>query len=83
MLQDWVTVAGQSVLTTFVQGKTEWLDLQEHQDAIFWLEVRELNAGGGTVSMTYETSPLEDETYFMAMLSPFTITVSTSASRKS
>ena len=57
------------------------LDMEPYQDCVFWLDVREVTAGGGTVSMNYETSPIQDDAYFKGMVTAVTMTASSTPTR--
>lgn len=73
-LQDWVTIRG-SGTTSVTQTASDWLDVEEFADAVFWLSVREVtNPGAGTVSIIYETSPIADESLFQ-MVAATVVTV--------
>jgi hypothetical protein len=67
VLQDWVTIRGNTGITPVVQNEAAYLALDAYQDVIFWLQVTEVTVGGGTITMNYETAPLKDETLFVAM----------------
>jgi hypothetical protein len=76
MLQDWVTVRGQVATTTpIVQGQPFWLDLLQYRDVIAWLEVREASNDRGTVQLTYQTAPTQDEALFAPMVAAFDVGV--------
>ncbi len=66
-LQDWTTVRG-SGTTSVTQTASDWLDVEEFADAVFWLTVREVtNPASGNVLLFYETSPTADESLFRPM----------------
>jgi hypothetical protein len=68
-LQDFVTIRGQSSVTSVTQGESAWLDLSGFQDLTIWLDVKEFSVGGGTaVTMTYQTAPTREESLFVGML---------------
>lgn len=77
LMSDWRTIQG-SGTSPFVQDRAEWLDLARWGDITLWLEVRALaNPGAGSVELTYETSPANDESLFQAMASaPASVTTS-------
>jgi hypothetical protein len=66
-LTEWRTIRGSSTIATITQGESEWLDLGEYDDAMFYLEVGEVS---GTVTLTYQTCPSKDDLSFQAMLPP-------------
>ncbi len=77
LMSDWRTIQG-SGTSPFVQDRGEWLDLARWGDIALWLEVRALtNPGAGSVVLTYDTSPTQDESLFMTIAS-VTPAVSTS-----
>lgn len=68
LLQDWVTIRGATTISTVTQSESGWLDLRQYQDAVFWVEVRELSLSGLTsLSMNLETAPLKDESLYVPM----------------
>ncbi len=76
MLQDWVTLRGQGGTTTpIIQGQPFWLDLLPYRDVIAWLEVRNFTTDAGTVQLSYQTSPTQDEGLFATMAGPLTVSV--------
>ena len=73
LFQDWISIGG-SGTTPFVQPRADWLDLGPFADVALWLEVRAVaNPGGGSVTLTYETSPSSDESTFVALAPPITL----------
>jgi len=67
VLQDTITVRGTN--TTVTQTEVDWLDLEQYQDLIIWLELREVTpaVGAGTaVTLKVQTSPTKDEAFFVA-----------------
>jgi hypothetical protein len=76
LLQDWTAIAG-SGTNAFVQSVLDWADFGRHADAVFWLEVRAVgNPGAGSVTLSYETSPVRDGTVFRP-IAALTFTAST------
>lgn len=72
LLQDWVTIRSNGDVSAWVtQGADCWIDLEEYEDLVFYLDVREVS--GGAVQMNYQTSPTKLETSFLPMLPPFTL----------
>ena len=62
VLQDWVTIQGGAA--TITQSEQDWLDLSPYQDVTFWLHVTQAS---GSPSVTYQTSPSEDDVLFQSM----------------
>jgi hypothetical protein len=76
VLQDWCTVGGQETSpTTLIQERGGWLDTTPYQDLIFYLDVAQVNPVFTTITMTYETSPIEDDAYFTPVVAAFNLTV--------
>jgi hypothetical protein len=76
ILQDWITVRGSN--NTVTQSESEWLDLTQYEDVMFWIDVREVT---GTVTLNIQTSPTKDETFFTASTAAiYTSTITASAS---
>jgi hypothetical protein len=64
LLQDWTTIAGDGP-GPITQSAHAWAELDDFSNVTFWLEVREVDsASGGTVTISYETSPTADESAF-------------------
>jgi hypothetical protein len=81
LLQDWITCRGDNgaipgILIT--QSASEWLDLADYQDVVFYTDVREVG-GGVTVSISYQTSPSLEDGSFAAILPPIALTASSTA----
>ena len=77
LLQDWTTIRAAATTTFVAQSELGWLDLLDYRDAIFWLEVKARNVGGGTdLFMRYETAPSKDEALFLLMTPAFRMTAS-------
>lgn len=77
VLQDWITIRGNSTITSIVQGENDWMGLAPYEDIVFWLDCREITASSGTLVMNYETSPTKDENLFAGMVSGVTMSAST------
>jgi hypothetical protein len=73
ILQDWCTIGGDlsAVTVTIPQEQLAWLDMSPYQDVFFWLDVRQMNNGSGSILMNYETSPVEDDAYFVPVVTAF------------
>ena len=65
-LTNWITLRGQSSVTSVTQSEAQWLDLRGFQDFVAWLEVKEttLPSGATHVTLQYQTSPTKDEGLF-------------------
>jgi hypothetical protein len=76
-LTDWVTIRGLTTLTaTITQGEPAWIDVGEHEDAVFYLQVQEVT---GTVTLTYQTSPSKDDVSFQPLFPGFAMVTGTRA----
>lgn len=73
LLTDWITIAGAGS-SPVTQPSTQWLDVPEHEDIVFFLEVKEV---AGTVTLAYETSATRDDGSFVALVAPFALAVTT------
>lgn len=75
LMQDWTTIAGDGP-TPITQSAHTWPALDDFSNVTFWLEVREVDSAiGGAVTLTYETSPTQDESAFRPLAS-MSLTVS-------
>jgi hypothetical protein len=82
VLQDWLTIRGNSTVTSVTQTESQWIDVSQYQDATFWLIFRELNLGGGMVpslTLNFQTAPEKDERLFASMSSLSLASLSVSA----
>src|SRR5215469_918398 len=77
VLQDWVTIRGGSTVTSITQGENGWVGTAAYEDIVFWLDVREVTASAGTITMNYQTAPLKDESLFTNMIAGVTMAVTT------
>ncbi len=59
--------AGTSSVT---QPSGQWLDLPDHEDTVFFLDVKEIT---GTVTLTYETSPTCEDRLFVPTIPAFAL----------
>ena len=67
-IQDWITIRGNSTITTINQAESDWIGFSAFEDIVFWLDVRELTLGGATnVTVNYQTSPTKDDVLFVNM----------------
>jgi hypothetical protein len=69
LLQNWITVLGQSTIAVVTQTETEWLDLRGYQDIVAWTEVKEFTPSSGLSipAILYQTAPTKDDTLFFNM----------------
>jgi hypothetical protein len=76
VLQDFVTIRGQSTTQTVTQSESEWLDLAGYEDLVTWIDVREVTLSGNTnVQINMQTAPIKDEYLFVNMeVNPLTVT---------
>lgn len=74
LLQDWITVKAQdaSPATTVTQSAHQYVDLGRFEDLVFYLDVRRYTGAGGVI-VSYETSPTKQDSFFLAMIAPITI----------
>jgi hypothetical protein len=66
LLQDWITVRGNSSSVAGVtQSQELWLEIPQFADAVFWIDVSEVtNPSSGLVLLNLESSPTCDESLF-------------------
>jgi hypothetical protein len=67
LLQDWVTIRGDTTIGVLGQGENDWLDLDGFQEIVAWLDVKEVSFGVGAPTMYYQTSPSKDAIFFVNM----------------
>lgn len=70
VLQDWVTIRGAVGVASVTQGADSWLDITDHEDLIFYVEVKELT---NAPVLNYQTSPTRQDTSFLPLVTPFTM----------
>lgn len=61
LMQDWITLQGNSSADAVVQPGSEWIDAQDFVDYTILLDVREATSN---LRVEIETSPIEDESMF-------------------
>jgi hypothetical protein len=71
VLQDWVTIRGAVGVASVTQGADSWLDITDHEDLVFYVEVKGLT---NAPVMNYQTSPTRQEATFLPLVTPFTMT---------
>jgi hypothetical protein len=70
ILQDWTTIrGGPSGTVTITQHEPEWLDLGPYQDVAAWVDVKEATTGSNQPTLTLQTAPTKDESFFLALTS--------------
>jgi hypothetical protein len=69
LLTDWTTIAGTGS-SSVTQPSTQWLDLPDYEDAVFFLEVKEIT---GSVTLAYETGPTCEDRLFVPTIPAFTL----------
>lgn len=80
-LQPWVTIRANASgpspwppVLSVTQDEGGWIDLSRFADAAFWVEVADLTQPtGGSVLLTIESSPSEDETLFKPVSQPVAV----------
>ena len=70
LLQDWLTLTGQSGSIATTQSESGYLDLGESEDLTFFLDVSSV---AGAVSVTYQTAPTRSDGGFLPVLAPISI----------
>jgi hypothetical protein len=73
LLQDWITVQGDTAIHDIIQSASDWRSLEHFQDIAFWLEVT-TNVSTGAITMLYETSPTRDDKLFKQMATSVAMT---------
>src|SRR5262249_45538100 len=72
-------IGGRQSVTSVAQDQVDWLDVSPYQDLFFWLDVREVNRLA--IVMKYETSPIEDESYFVPLVAGTALSAATAPAR--
>lgn len=68
LLQDWTTLRLNAEQLSLTQSEADWVNLEPFQDVVLWLEIRNVEFGGGdSVLLSYETAPAKDENLFVLM----------------
>jgi hypothetical protein len=70
VLQDLTTIQGTDTSASIPQSTSGWLELPEHEDLVFYTDVRGTT---GTVAISFETAPSRLEQGFVAMIGPITL----------
>jgi hypothetical protein len=69
-LQTWTTITGGAGITTITQGANSWLDLQQYDDLVFFVDVKEADSN---IQLQYQTAPVANESAFLTMNQPSNI----------
>jgi len=72
---EYLTLRGDSSVTSLVQPEPKWLDLAGFQDVVAFLEVKESSPVGATIQMNYQTSPARADDLFVRMTGAVDMTV--------
>jgi len=72
LLQDWVTVQGNAQVLTVTQSVDSWLDIPDHEDLIFYLEVKQI---ANAPQMFYLTAPTREARSLWMVIAPFAMTL--------
>jgi hypothetical protein len=75
VLQDWITVQGDTTTNNIVQSPSDWADVEPYQDAVLFLETR-----SGSAGFLLETAPSADESLFKPVLAQITMVPSATPS---
>jgi hypothetical protein len=72
-LTDWCTIftsGSTAQLAATTQPSARYLDLGPHEDAVFYLDVREVS---NPIYLAYQTSPSADDASFVNLVGPFQV----------
>jgi hypothetical protein len=65
VLQDWVTIKGAITTTGVIQPASDYLDLEAFEDAVVWVDVREVTTGGASSTLLLiQSAPIKEEPFF-------------------
>jgi hypothetical protein len=69
VLQDFTTIRGAYTVTTVTQSEHQWLDLEDYEDLVAWIDIREVSFASGysTITLNLQTAPIKDEVLFTTM----------------
>lgn len=68
VMQDWVTVRGNTAATSFVQAESGWLRLAGFRDLTAWVHATQMSPTS-VATINLETSPTDDPSLFQSLLS--------------
>ena len=67
LMQDLVTIQGQTTTKSVAQSAPDYLDLKAYQDFSAWVDVVGVDLGGAaSATLRLETAPLQDDAFFLA-----------------
>lgn len=72
LLQDSLTINGGDGIRSITQSAHQYLDIGRNEDLVFYLDIKNVS-GTGTVTVSYETSPTPQDSSFLPMIAPVTI----------
>jgi hypothetical protein len=68
VLQDWVSFQGNAASSNSItQLESDWFDASGFQDIVFWAQTGNCDPAGATLKLFFETSPIKNDSTFMAM----------------
>ena len=70
LLQEALTINGQDGVLSITQSAHQYLDIGLNEDLVFYLDVKNFV---GAVSIRYETSPTPQDSSFLPMIAPITL----------
>lgn len=73
LLQDSLTINGGGGIPSIIQSAHQYLDIGRNEDLVFYLDVKNVSNVSGPVTISYETSPTPQDSSFLAMIAPITI----------
>lgn len=72
LLQELLTINAADGVTSITQSAHQYLDIGQNEDLVFYLDVR--NFSGTPLTIAAETSPTPQDSSFLAMVAPVSIT---------
>lgn len=70
-LQDWTTIRILNTISSVTQSEDCWLDVEPYQDLVIWTDVKSVTGSPGTLTLTYETAPCKDDSFFSPIFTGF------------
>jgi hypothetical protein len=70
------TVSGVTPVLSIIQDQESYVDTGGAADMVFYVEVFNVNAGGGSLTLTLESSPTNDAALFLTVAGPITLAAS-------
>lgn len=65
LLQDWISIQGNSASDSVIMSADVWKDLSSYTDVVFYLERKDFSGSG--LTLHYQTSPTQDDAMFQDM----------------